>query len=163
VELAREAKPLRCPFCTKFMPDSGCQRSTCLEQRFDTPEQRFWRYVEKTESCWLWTAYKDRNGYGIYHMMGTTESRWVHQLAYEFSFGLIPHGLQIDHLCRNHSCVNPSHLEAVTHRENILRGGAPTAIHARQTHCVNGHEFTPENTRLFPIPVRQPVFGCLSQ
>ncbi len=57
--------------------------------------------------------------------------------------GPIPEGLELDHLCRVRHCVNPDHLEAVTHRENIRRGlGGP------RSHCINGHEFTPENTSL---------------
>ena len=49
--------------------------------------------------------------------------------------GTIPQGLVIDHLCRNKSCVNPAHLEAVTNTENVLRGEAPSAKAARKTHC----------------------------
>jgi len=59
--------------------------------------------------------------------------------------GPIPDGKQLDHLCRNHACVNPSHLEVVSGRENVVRGIGPTAKNAKKTHCVNGHALTPEN------------------
>jgi hypothetical protein len=62
--------------------------------------------------------------------------------------GKIPEGLQIDHLCRVRECANPAHLEAVTCRENLLRGDTVTAHNANKTHCVNGHEYTPENTAI---------------
>ena len=54
--------------------------------------------------------------------------------------------MQLDHLCRNTRCVNPEHLEAVTQRENILRGIGFAARQARQENCIHGHAFTPENT-----------------
>lgn len=72
--------------------------------------------------------------------------RLVHVLAYEAVHGPVPAGLELDHLCRTPLCREVSHLEAVTHRENQLRGNSPMARQARQTHCVHGHEFTPENT-----------------
>lgn len=72
--------------------------------------------------------------------------KMAHRVAYNLLFGPDPDGLEPDHLCRNPGCVNPSHLEWVDHKENVLRGESPFALRARQTHCVNGHEFTPENT-----------------
>lgn len=65
-------------------------------------------------------------------------------------FGEIEAGLEIDHLCRNRRCVNPRHLEAVPHRENVLRGQSPVAVHAVQTHCVNGHPLDAANTYIKP-------------
>jgi hypothetical protein len=71
--------------------------------------------------------------------------RPAHIIAYLRAYGPYPEGLDIDHLCRNPGCINPKHLEAVTHRENILRGRSPAARHARKTHCHKGHPFSGEN------------------
>lgn len=103
--------------------------------------------------CWIWTAYRDHRGYGH----GTTvpapgrghRTHWSHRTAYLIVHGIIPAGLDLDHLCRNPSCVNPTHLEPVTRRVNLLRGvGSPALCAARDT-CANGHPYTPENTRLY--------------
>ncbi len=106
--------------------------------------KRFWSKAtpDPASECWLWTAARYPNGYGTIRIDGTP-GRMVsaHRLAYEKLIGPIPEGLEIDHLCRQRSCVNPAHLEPVTHAENVRRMGA--AI----THCKRGHEFTPENTR----------------
>lgn len=106
---------------------------------------RFWSKVALDPSgCWLWTTCKN-NGYGVFHI-NHRQSR-SHRLAYISLVGAIPEGLQLDHLCRVRNCVNPDHLEPVTRKENILRGEGFAAKNARQTHCINGHKFTPENTR----------------
>jgi hypothetical protein len=96
--------------------------------------------------CWIWQQGLFRaTGYSQGHAPGG-HPRLGHRLAYEAFVGPIPVGLNLDHLCRVIKCVNPAHLEAVTQRENLLRGESPVAINARRTHCINGHEFTPENT-----------------
>lgn len=122
--------------------------------------ERFWKKVNKDGPipeqrsalgpCWQWTASTTAGGYGQIRDGGTRGSMlYAHRLAYEFTVGPIPDGLQLDHLCRNRACVNPSHLEPVANRENGLRGQSFAAINARKTHCPQGHEYTPENTVVY--------------
>jgi hypothetical protein len=100
------------------------------------------RIVES--GCWEWTATLQTNGYGRTSWRGVP--RFTHRVAYEITNGPIPDGLVIDHLCRNRACFNPDHLEAVSHRTNLLRGETQTARRAAVTHCPAGHEYTEENT-----------------
>lgn len=100
--------------------------------------------VDEETGCWVWTAsLRNKKGYGNYTQGGKSVS--AHRAAYEMHVGEIPEGMVIDHLCRNRLCVNPAHLEAVTTRENILRGAGIAAKNAVKTHCLRGHEYTPEN------------------
>jgi hypothetical protein len=112
-----------------------------------TPEQRFWEKVDKSGACWLWTGALYKDGYGAFRD-GEGRTRAAHRIAYLYSGGVIPAGRVLDHLCRVRLCVNPEHLEPVTHRMNVVvRGVGPTSrVNAEKTHCVRGHEFTPENT-----------------
>lgn len=118
--------------------------------------ERFWVKVDRcgSDECWPWLAYRDRKGYG--RMLvgsrrdGSRTYKLAHRIAYELLVGAVPDGLEIDHLCRNPGCVNPAHLEAVTHRENLLRGESPSALHSRKTHCPKGHPYDEENTYVEP-------------
>lgn len=92
-----------------------------------TQDERFWQKVERTDSCWLWLGAKNDKGYGQLCRTGARNGEparliYAHRVSYELMIGLIPEGLVIDHLCRNASCVNPAHLEAVTFTENVRRG-----------------------------------------
>ena len=99
---------------------------------------RFWSKVDKTDSCWNWLSGVDKDGYGRFHFEYKT--RRAHRFSYELTKGNIPEGYQIDHLCRNHLCVNPDHLEVVTPKENTLRSPiAPASINHNKKYCKRGH------------------------
>ena len=121
-------------------------------------EIRFWRLAETghKSTCWNWIGSLDPDGYGCF---------WVdkklikaHRFSLEFAKGKILPGLTIDHLCKNRRCVNPSHMQLVTLKDNILRGESPAAKAARRTCCSAGHEYvegsfsltTKRNGKSFP-------------
>lgn len=135
----------------------------CYRQRFKTVEERFWEKVEKTPGgCWLWTAFLNPTGYGMFGIGsrtdGTRRCVFAHRFAYTLLVGPIPDGLTLDHLCRVHACVKPAHLEPATDRENILRSPIqPAAVNARKTHCHKGHPFAGDNLRITKHGKRQCV------
>lgn len=118
----------------------GTHRRGALRKR--AIEDSFWDHVmpEPNTGCWLWAGVWNKKGYGTLRSIG------AHRISYQIHKGPIPENYQIDHLCRVRCCVNPQHLEAVTLQENVARGEVGQ-YNARKTHCRNGHEFTPENTR----------------
>lgn len=101
-------------------------------------KEEFLEKVNITDTCWNWTGFVNPQGYGESYKGGKERA---HRLSYKIFKGNIPYGLQLDHLCRNRSCVNPDHLEAVSRRVNILRGTAPSALNAKKTHCSRGHPY----------------------
>lgn len=112
---------------------------------------RFWSKVRQGNGlppdgwCWIWTGAKDRLGYGRFAGFSRKPTA-AYRVAYEMMVAKIPSGYEIDHGCRVPSCVNPSHLQVVTHKTNMARAiGTPQDLRRRQTHCVNGHPFSGNN------------------
>ncbi len=99
---------------------------------------RFWAKVDTSGDCWEWTAGTTvRGGYGWFN---TGSAPMVaYRVAWLFLRGDIPSGLELDHLCRNVLCVNPNHLEPVTHAENVRRGASPRIQASRRGTCQRGH------------------------
>jgi hypothetical protein len=140
--------------CDLLGKESGlCHTHYCRKWRYGTTElqtrpldERIWKFVDKTATCWLWIGTKS-HGYGTIRDRGMTIK--AHRAMYELLVGPIPIGLTIDHLCRVTNCVNPDHLEPVTQRINNLRGTGVSARNAAKTHCPQGHRYDEINTRIY--------------
>lgn len=77
---------------------------------------RFWARVKKTDSCWIWTGYVRKDGYGY---VGMGKKQYVaHRVAYEITGHVIPEGMDLDHICHNRACVRPDHLRPATRKQN---------------------------------------------
>ena len=112
--------------------------------------ERFWAKVRlgplwNGTPCWVWTA-TITDGYGQIRVGGRKRGRTLkaYRFAYEALVGPIPEGLESDHLCRNRPCVNPGHLEMVTHQENCRRGQVGWQ-NRQKTHCPQGHPYGKPN------------------
>lgn len=99
--------------------------------------ERFQSRIEIVDECWLWRGRLDRSGYGEFDWDGKTNK--AHIYAFRTFIGPVPQDRELDHKCRNRNCVNPQHLEPVTHTENMRRGKW-----AQQIACQNGHVYIKE-------------------
>lgn len=117
---------LTCEICGRVFSSGYGSAYRCHMIAHSQAEANFWRQVIQDDEtgCWEWQASKIDKGYPRF-----TVCR-VHILAYRYAYelleGPVPEGLELDHLCRNPSCVNPGHLEPVTHLENTRRGHRDT-------------------------------------
>lgn len=117
-----------------------------IEAEINALVNRFWVKLARDPEteCWEWTGAKNGSrGYGQIWVAGRLAL--AHRVAYELMVGPIPEGLELDHLCCNPGCVNPAHMEPVTHRVNTLRGESPSAKNAVKTHCPAGHLYDEAN------------------
>lgn len=134
-----------------------------LTKRYSEPVgDRFWAKVQppNEQGCWEWTAATHPDGYGNFSISHGLVVP-AHRFVYELLVGPIPADLTIDHVCHNSDpdcpggaacnhrrCVNPSHLEAVPNKVNVLRGLSNAALNNKKTHCIKGHPFDAENTSI---------------
>ena len=114
---------------------------------------RFWSNVRKTETCWLWVGYARMSRYGGRY--GYLRERsglrgYAHRFSFFFANGHLPE--ELDHVCRQTLCVNPNHLEAVSHAENMRR--------ARKSVCKNGHPLVESNVYLRPDNGQRQCRAC---
>lgn len=109
--------------------------------------------IDAVTGCWVWIGAIGASGYGVAHL-AKHKTKCAHRFIYENTKGQIPNGLELDHLCFNKRCVNPAHLEPVTHRENVRRYvlsplyqhriSMPRSLRAV---CKNGHPLDGIRTR----------------
>ncbi len=125
-------------------------------------KERVLSYIEdNAEGCRPWTGYIAPNGYGMIAIGG--KSHTAHRVVYQMFVGEIPEGMQIHHLCHwedqscdkkgdcpHRACCNIEHLRAVSPLENLMEGHTIVQFNATKTHCIRGHELTPDNVRLSP-------------
>lgn len=128
----------------------------------DTPLKRFMRHVEPDGDCWIWQGATD--GDGRYGAMQDAEGKRVlraHRWALLHLADIdVPEGMVVDHLCRRTLCVNPDHLEIVTQRDNILRGGWGGGANARKSHCKRGHRLEGANVAPWSKPGTRQCWPC---
>lgn len=120
---------------------------------------RFWQKVRiMPNGCWQWQGAVSGDGgkgeaYGGYgQLRNKYRIFFAHRYAYEALHARIEDGMYLDHLCRNHGCVNPLHLEPVTQRENVLRGVGACSVNAKKTHCPKGHPLDGDNVLVEKTP-----------
>lgn len=109
-----------------------CSRP-CARAPRKTPEERFWSYVEKTDSCWLWTGAKISAGYGAIRVGGRKDGKivYAHIFSWELHNGPVPKGMEVCHNCPtldNPACIRPDHLFIGTHKQNMADASAKGRI-----------------------------------
>jgi hypothetical protein len=140
---------------------------------FRPEAERFWEKVDKhgpiivaaLGPCWPWLGHINNGGYGKFgRPRANRKKHWkmwnAMSVACELSGVPIPDGLVPDHLCRNRSCVNPNHAEAVTQKVNTLRGESYAARNARKTQCPAGHPLTGSTLYVEPSTGRRRCLTC---
>jgi hypothetical protein len=121
----------------------------------------FYSIPEPNSGCVIWLGTLNSAGYGSMTFHG--KKKLAHVMAYELANNPVPEDMELDHLCCVPCCINPNHLEPVTHRENVIRGYRSGSYQHKGRHaqfCKRGHEFTVENTYIRPDNGRRACLTC---
>lgn len=124
-----------------------------------TLEQRFWEKVDRTGACWIWTACKAPNGYGRF-CAANSQHDYAHRVCYLLTHGAIPEGKEICHSCDNPSCVNPAHLFAWTHAQNMADRNAKGRTSKGERHPLFKPDKQPRQRRI-PPELHKPRYGAV--
>ena len=119
-----------------------------LEDRFSAKLR-----INARTGCWDWIGATQPTGYG--QLWNGVRPEQAHRIAFKLFTGAIPVGCEIDHLCRNRGCVNPAHLRAVPHKENMRVSDTLMGRNAAKTFCMRGHPLSGENLILNSSGARQ--------
>lgn len=121
----------------------------------DLALKKFLARTSKGVDCWEWTGTKNSKGYGKFNFKRGLSPQYAHRLSYVLFIGPFAIELDIDHTCRNTSCVNPQHLETVTKTENNRRSLEARRLGSFNPECPNGHAYTESTTYIDPRGIRQ--------
>lgn len=110
-------------------------------------------FDDQETGCWVFFAARQPTGYG--QMWNGKRQEQAHRISYRIYVGEIPEGCEIDHICRNRSCVNPEHLRAVSHRENMRVSNTVMGRNAAKMFCKRGHPFEGRNLFITKTGARQ--------
>ena len=116
---------IRTKYCEKHLAWLNKYGSTDFHRYSQgTVEQRFWKFVDKSDGCWSWNGSKNAKGYGLMQgkpIQGKTHGKTVlaHRVSFEIHYGELGEDDYVLHSCDNPQCTNPAHLRKGTQSENI--------------------------------------------
>ena len=141
----------------RFVSGHYCREKRSQKQNDLSRPETFWRYVDKTDGCWLWMGSRDKDGYGLF--CADYQRTPAHRVAWELINGAIPNGMFVCHNCPggdNPSCVRPDHLFLGTNTDN-LRDMAKKGRHWAQRYIQEGGKWPP------PVKLNAVIVGELRE